>query len=301
MDRPLRELLFEHLEGAREAAGARTEELESVLETAVREARAAWPEIAVPTESFVRFLAERVGAEGDVVAAVGAARAADLYLACACAGGDARAIATLEAQYLSQVDAALARMNVGPDVADEVKQILRTRLFVSEPGARPKIADYSGRGDLKSWLRAAAVRAAFRVVRKPKGLVDVGHGAFGALPSPGDDVELDYLKRTYAAEFRACLAEAFGSLGPRERNLLRHFFGQGLTVDEVAPLYRVHRATVARWIAKARDTLVQRTRDALVKRLNARPSEVASLLRLIRSELDASLRTLTRSIEEPSA
>jgi RNA polymerase sigma-70 factor (ECF subfamily) len=135
------------------------------------------------------------------------------------------------------------------------------------------------------------------VVRKPKALLDVSHGALEALPSPGDDLELDFLKRKYGAEFKAALAEAFGSLTPRDRNLLRQFFGQGLTVDEMAPLYRVHRATVARWIAKSRDTLVQRTRDALVQRLNAPASEVASLLRLIRSELDASLRTMTRSIE----
>jgi RNA polymerase sigma-70 factor (ECF subfamily) len=69
----------------------------------------------------------------------------------------------------------------------------------------------------------------------------------------------------------------------------------------MAPLYRVHRATVARWIAKARDTLVERTRDVLVHRLDAGPAEIASLLRLIRSELDASLRTMTRAIDEPSA
>jgi RNA polymerase sigma-70 factor (ECF subfamily) len=301
MDRPLSALVLEHLEGGEARCGSRIGELEIALEAALQAVRAAWPEIEVPDEVFVTFLAERLPADEDIVAAMRAVRAADLYLACACARGDARAIAALETKYLAQIGLALARRNPTTDVTDEVKQILRTRLLVGEQGAAPKIADYSGRGDLRSWLRAAAVRAAIRVVRRPKGQRDVTDEAFRAFPSAEQDLELDYLKRTYGAQFNDALAEAFASLPTRDRNLLRQFFGHGLTVDEMSPLYRVHRATVARWVAKARDALVAGTRDAMVTRCGVAPSEVSSLLRLIRSGLEVSLRAMARPAGKPSA
>ena len=42
-------------------------------------------------------------------------------------------------------------------------------------------------------------------------------------------------------------AEAFAALESRERNLLRYALGDGLSVDAIGTLYRVHRATAARW------------------------------------------------------
>jgi RNA polymerase sigma-70 factor (ECF subfamily) len=300
MARPLSAVLLEHVEGGRARCGGREDQLESALAAALLGAHAAWPELGVTDESFVRFVAERIPIDEDLLAAVAAMRAVDLYLVCACSQGNGEAIAALDARYLAHLDPVLGRRRYPADVADEVKQILRTRLLVGEPGARPKITEYSGRGALQGWLRAAAVRAAIRVVRRPKGQVDVSEEAFRALPSPERDLELDYLKRTYGAEFKEALAEAFASLAARDRNLLRQFFGHGLTVDEMGPLYRVHRATVARWVARARETLVAATRDAMVKRLRVRPSELASLLRLIRSELEVSVRALAGSAGKPS-
>lgn len=54
-------------------------------------------------------------------------------------------------------------------------------------------------------------------------------------------------------------------------------------------MYRVHRATVARWIATLRGTLLERTREALVSRLRLSPAELDSVLRLIDSHLEVGL------------
>ena len=37
--------------------------------------------------------------------------------------------------------------------ADELRQMLRIKLFVGSPESPPKIRDYVGTGSLKSWLR----------------------------------------------------------------------------------------------------------------------------------------------------
>jgi len=51
----------------------------------------------------------------------------------------------------------------------------------------------------------------------------------------------------------------------------------------------VHRATVARWIAKARETLLTETRTLLMKRLRVDQNEFESIMRLIQSRFDVSI------------
>ena len=103
---------------------------------------------------------------------------------------------------------------------------------------------------------------------------------------PGDDPEIEYMKRTYAAEFRAAFADAMAQLGPREQTLLRYHHIDGLNIDEIGAIYRVHRVTAFRWLEKAKETLVVATLGALKTRLNVSPRELDSVLRLIRCDVD---------------
>jgi hypothetical protein len=68
-----------------------------------------------------------------------------------------------------------------------------------------------------------------------------------------------------AASLQEVLAawEGLGYYG-RARNLLRQHVLDGLTIDELARLYRAHRATCARWLADARSELALHTRRHLV-------------------------------------
>jgi len=106
------------------------------------------------------------------------------------------------------------------------------------------------------------------------------------------DPLLAALKSRYRDEFRDAFAETAAVLTDRERTLLRYRFLDGLSIDEIGVLYRVHRATVARWLAATRETLFEGTRTRLMSRLAVSDSEVDSVLRLIDSQLDASLEIL---------
>jgi RNA polymerase sigma-70 factor (ECF subfamily) len=106
-----------------------------------------------------------------------------------------------------------------------------------------------------------------------------------ALIPPGDPA-LSQIKNEAAAHVRAAFLEALGELERRERTALRMHLLDGLTVDEVAPVFQIHRATAARWIAAARDRLLSIARRKLEARLALDRGEVDSLIRLARSRLD---------------
>jgi hypothetical protein len=55
---------------------------------------------------------------------------------------------------------------------------------------------------------------------------------------------------------------------------------------------RVDRATTARWVVAARSAVLVGTRDLLASSLGANTAEIESILRLVRSQLELSLRLL---------
>src|SRR5262249_16886073 len=110
-----------------------------------------------------------------------------------------------------------------------------------------------------------------------------------ALPISGDP-ELDYVKKQYRDDFREAFQTALEQLSVRERNVLRHSFLYDLSIDQISAIYHVHRATAARWIAKAQDKVLAQTKRHLTKRLRLSRSECESLVRSLRSRLDITLR-----------
>jgi RNA polymerase sigma-70 factor (ECF subfamily) len=268
--------------------------LESALAAALAAATAAWPEADLAAEEFVPYLAIRLPAGDDPVASLAALNVADLYLACALSRGDPGALAAFDARCLSVVDLALARMSAPPAMVDEVKQMVRRLLLVAD-GRPPRIVDYAGRGDLRGFVRVTAVREALHIFRRgrPELELDDTLGARAA----SDDPELAYLKDLYRAEFKIAFREAMGSLSDRQRNLIAQHFLDRLTLEQMAALYRVHRATVVRWLAAAREALLRGTHRAMTSRLKVRPAELDSILRLIDSQLDVSIPPALRTGE----
>ena len=100
------------------------------------------------------------------------------------------------------------------------------------------------------------------------------------------------MKELYRRAFREAFTAAMGTLDAREKNLLRQHFVDGLTIDEIGPLYEVHRATAARWVSRARERLLDETRREFMKRAKVGPKECESVLRLVRSRLDVTLAHL---------
>lgn len=251
--------------------------------------RAAWPGVEVAYETFAEHIARHTTGSSDPDVAAADLYGSDLYLACACAAGDTNGLRVFEDQILPQAASALRRLDPSPAFADEVRQLLRQKLFVTDGATLPKIADYAGRGPLTTWVRVSAVRTALNLRGSGRREQPMTSSQVAALAPPVDDPALKYLKAQFADEFEAALARACAALTDRDRTILRLRFVDDLNIDQIGGLYGVHRATVARWIARIRDELFAATRNDLVGRLKLSDSDFESLLRLARSQLDLSL------------
>jgi RNA polymerase sigma-70 factor (ECF subfamily) len=272
------------------AAAEGVPDLQRRLWAMVAEGRAAWPDLSVEPKALVAFVARQLGDGQDPAEVLDGLRPGDLYLACGCALGDGAAIAAFDRQYMREVDIALARMRIGPPRSNDVKQLVRQRLFVGPPGQPGKIAEYAGRGDLRRWVRAVAVRTCLNDLRKGKHEILTDDDQLIAQQAiPGDDPEIEYMKRTYSDQFKTAFGEALANLGAREQTLLRYHHVDGLNIDEIGAIYRVHRVTAFRWLEKAKDQLVKATLDTLRARLKLTPTELDSVLRMIRSQVHLSL------------
>jgi RNA polymerase sigma-70 factor (ECF subfamily) len=259
-------------------------------------ARAAWPAIDVAPGELGEAIGHAIADGAEAAAAIRALHAADLWLASGCAAGHRSALVELE-RILASLRPTLARMGATAVMIDDLLQIHRTRLLSGSDDHPPRIRGYRGRGDLRSWLKVALVRDAVRALRKDD---HVSHDddEIERLMDPQGDAELQAMKDTYRDRFRVAFAQALAGLEPRDRNVLRYHLLDGLAIDDIGAIYRVHRATAARWLVKIREDLYERTRAELMRSLALGPSEIDSVLRLIRSRLDASI---ARGLGDPAA
>ena len=272
-------------------------ELAGELERRGERAREAWPELSVSPDSFARYLGERVGPDGDAVAALGELETDDLYLACACAQGGAPAIAAFEAKYAPLVAAAARRTSAG--IAPEaLQEQLRNHLFVQRPAAPPAIVQYSGRGPLGAWVRVTATRVAIgmrRALQRADAHREADRG-FGEqlLRSAvvANDPEIRLLVERCQDALRDALTKAYDGLEPRQRTLLRLALTERHSVRQLGRMYGVHHATAARWLRDAHANLITLVRQHLSRTLGVADEELVSFVRAVRSYLDLSLTPL---------
>ncbi len=272
--------------------------LAEAIARAHREAIGAHPGLARHETTFLSRLAEvlevareKASTSSELAHAASSLRAADLLLAHAAGKGDPQAIAEVEKKHLRGIAGQRLRgQRFSSDEVAEVEQGLRELLFVARPGEAPKIAQYTGRGDLGAWVSVSATRAALKARKRTAREVSVDESGILARHVTPRDLELDFVKEAYRPAFKEAFHEALASLDDKERLLLKQHAVDGLSIDALGALYGVHRATAARWVAKVREDLLARTRDAFSARAKVGRAEFESLLRLARSQLDVSLR-----------
>jgi RNA polymerase sigma-70 factor (ECF subfamily) len=166
--------------------------------------------------------------------------------------------------------------------------VVRHALLVAEPGAPARIAGYAGRGPLRAWVRATAIRAALKMNRKerPEGPAEE---SFLLGDAAVVDPVLAGLRRRYAPEFRGAFEAALAALDSQERVLLRQHFVDGVGTEDLAALHGVHRVTMFRWLAKLRTKLLVRTRRELRARIGVDEAELDSIMRMVRSHVELTL------------
>jgi RNA polymerase sigma-70 factor (ECF subfamily) len=220
------------------------------------------------------------------------AYAVDLYLCAACVAGQPLAFQTLEELHFPAVTAVFWQQLGDRATVQELLQELRIRLFV---GASPRIATYRGRGPLAAWLRTIALHAAQDHLRASN--VQRGHllqlscaqqereGSGHAQPSERES--LLFGQRRERIVERACSA-AMAGLERGQRQLLHHHFVAGLSIDELSPMYSVHRATIARRIQRVIEHLRSLVRRELTARYQLSGEELEELLQETWCELELS-------------
>ena len=247
----------------------------------------------------MREIEAGLAAQRDPEAALARLRVEDLVLAKWCATGDARALAAFESVYRGDLQAVVTRFRRLAATDDELHQVLRIKLFVGAAGRAPRIADYSGFGFLQNWLRVTALRALVDVARGEKArkleelLADEEWGDISA--GPGAEAAARYTRAELGRAVKRAFASAVAGLAPRQRNFLRHAQVDHLTLDQIAALYGVHRATVARTLAEARAQLGVATRAALGAALGMPDDELDSLVHAADSRIDLSLSRVLAS------
>lgn len=254
-------------------------------------AKAAWPTFAVSSEKFAMYLGDRAPAAASGCA-LQALHTTDLYLACACSVGAQNALVAFEKHCANEWNRGVARLSLTETDATELKQTLRTRLFVASTESGEQIRRYSGRGAIRAWYRTTVVRAAIDYRRASDRMEH--NQALHELDEQVAfvDLELDYLKRNYRDEFKHCFHEALRSLTSEERNLLRYQLLEELS------LAGLHLSSIARRLERLRERLLERTREHLQQRLGVDAGELDSIMRLIGSRLDVSISAVLGGAKE---
>jgi RNA polymerase sigma-70 factor (ECF subfamily) len=263
-----------------------------LLDLRLREAETRWPRVRVDDSRFAAAIAPLLPDDADVPAALTRLHAVDLLLAGACLAGDSAALASFDAEAIEPIDRVLGHMRLPSATVDEVKQLVRTKLLVPDGQRAPRLGEYSGRGDLRSWVGVIATREALSLLRRGAKTPVPVEDVLVAAASPITGPELAFLKEHYRGEFRTAFVEALGELEPRDRNVLRHHYVHGLTIDEIGTMYGIHRSNAARRIAKAREQLLTGTRRRLVLGLKVDRREFESIMRLIESRIDVSIQRM---------
>lgn len=268
--------------------------LAAALRSAHQAARAAFPELVVAPAVFAAELARRLGdaASPELLART---RTDHVYLAIAALAADARAVERVETMLRAQVSARALRMHARPDQAEEVRAQVVRLLYLDEPGRASGLGAYAGRGDLGTYLRVIVTRELVRAFDRSRREVGVAEESFLDKLSPTSDPELAYLRDTYRGDVDAAFRAALAGLGDQSRALLRYSVIDGWSVDRIGALYGVHRATAARRVEAARDELGAAIRRELAARLSIPAHEVDSVVRLVQSRVDVSLRRLLSS------
>ena len=240
--------------------------------------QARWPGVALSQDGFQKHCA-RLGLDETQVAA----RAEDLFLVAAVLEQVPRAVAHFD-ECLTAAAGVVARIDRDPNFIDDVTQEVRLKLLTGD-GA--KLWTFSGTGALVDWLRVVATRVALNLKRSDR-------------LQPEEDLpdavltgqEAAQFRHWYLADLHAALEVGFRRLTPRERTLLRLHFVDGLNIERIGVVYRVNRATVARWLVAIRTRLFKEVREELASKHGLDTADVKSLYRIMQQDVHVTMSRL---------
>jgi RNA polymerase sigma-70 factor (ECF subfamily) len=258
----------------------------AALALAAREGRARWPGVAISDEVFSAHVC-RAEIEGSDLTRFGA----DLFLACGCLEGDGGALRTFQRDVMPIVERQLVRSGLCKRAArEDLAQQLVAWLLA---GSQPRLARYRGRGPLIAWLKVVTSRRALRLAARQRPWPDaLDEATVMRLAASGPDPELDATRGIVRTDLQRALDGSVTALSAHARSVLRMHYVQHMTLDDIALEHRVHRATVARWLAGIRTTISAQVRERLSTAARPSSSDFRSLIAAVGEELHLSLDRL---------
>jgi len=244
-------------------------------ETAYARGQARWPLLSLSFDDFRKHCA-RLGLDDRQLAA----RAEDLFLVAAVLEQVPWAVAHFD-EYLRLAASVVARVDRAPNFIDDVTQELRVKLLTGDDA---KLGTYSGTGALVDWLRVIATRVALNLKRSDR--LHPDENLPEAVLAGQEAVQF---RNWYLADLHQALEIGFRRLTARERTLLRLHFIDGLNIERIGVLYRVNRATIARWLVAIRTRLFKEVREELATKHGLDTADVKSLYRIMERDVHVTM------------
>ncbi len=261
------------------------EECAADIEALYARCAEAAPNYGVAREDFVaalraganKYLVAAASDESDSGAAPGHISAAelrqfltdlqstDLYMALACAQGNEHAWWDFDAGYRHFIERVAQHLAGAPSEAEEAIDLVYTELYgtrVVEGVRQSKFATYSGRGNLRGWLRAIVWHAVVDLhrARRDEVTIDDWSESGGEIHErPGwrgiDRASEHAMTETvargrYGAVTVAALDAAFAALDDHEKLLLMYYHVEGLKLREIARLVEEPQSPLRRWFQR---------------------------------------------------
>jgi RNA polymerase sigma factor (sigma-70 family) len=203
----------------------------------------------------------------------------DFALARACADGQSAAwehfIATYRG-YLRSAAAAILKCPVASPAACELADSLFADLYGLREGTRGErslFRYFHGRSSLKTWLRAVLAQRHIDGIRASRRLSSLSDSAEDGEERASHNVsriaappmQIDPHRQRYVALFTRTLEVALGLLDPRDRERLRLYYAEELTLAEIGRQFGEHESSVSRNLERTRRELRRDLETALRK------------------------------------
>ena len=267
--------------------------LEGRLSELYARGAAAHPSLSIDSATFARHLAL---CRAVIEPGARSPHVEDLFLVCAALAGESAAIVSLRRRYhvvvvnyLRRIDSTLAARK---DIEDQVWGLL----LAGDGGRPPKLARYSGKGELAGFIGVSAQRFAFTAVRHSAAYERALTRARAEAMIVSGDPELTIIKERYRLGFEQAVRDALAILDDRARMMLRMLVVDGQSMDRIAEVYRVNQSSISRRLEKVRKEVATEVRRLLRERLSVAETEFDSIANLVRSQLELTIsRVLNRS------
>jgi len=202
----------------------------------------------------------------------------DLALANACAQGHVQAwehfVATYRG-YLRAAAAAILRCSATSSAACDLADSLFADLYGLSEGKRPErslFRYFHGRSSLKTWLRAVLAQRHIDGIRAGRRLTElddedrnVQRGQRELSEGPREPSPADPHRERYIALFQRTITVALCLLAEVDRERLRLYYAEELTLAEIGRRLGEHESSVSRNLERIRRELRQNVEEALRK------------------------------------